>query len=361
VYGTDEDAAGYQKMTQLLCRLIAADDKCRHVAVGYHKLADEDEDDDEDFETTDLPLDVEALETLVTQVGSERGFSISDDFFLWGEHEDVLLLNGHGNIRLWIGVHIADELVAALNEQRSPSKLSLAALWQLPGRFLDPVVDAISANTTTTDLRLGFECLGASATDKILRAVEANRGLRVFKVGEVSAEQWPRIWASLSDHPTIQEVDFCGLGSQGDESTFTCCIADAVRTNTVLTRLRYDPDDVDATIMKASVIPYLELNRFRPAIAAFHHVGSDQVRARLLLPALSRMSHNPMVVFRILREHAQTVAAAAMTGRTAAASAASHQRPGEAGRGVHAAGSSQKKRKRAKSAQKQRKRVGRAG
>jgi hypothetical protein len=131
VYGTDEDAAGYQKMTQLLCRLIAADDNCRHVAVGYHKLADED--DDEDFETTDLPLDVEALETLVTQVGSERGFSISDDFFLWGEHEDVLLLNGHGNIRLWIGIHIAGELAAALNEQRSPSKLSLTALGPVFG------------------------------------------------------------------------------------------------------------------------------------------------------------------------------------------------------------------------------------
>jgi hypothetical protein len=226
---------------------------------------------------------------------------------------------------------------------------------------LDPVVDAISANTTTSDLRLGFECLGASATDKIMRAVEANRGLRVFKVGEVNDEQWPRIWASLSDHPTIQEVDFRGLGSQGDESNSTRCIADAVRTNTVRTRLQYDPGDVDAAIMKASVIPYLELNRFRPTIAAFHHLGSDEVRARLLLPALARMNHKPTVCFRFLREHVQTVAAAAMTGCTAAASAASSERPGQAGRGVHATESSQKKRKRAKGAQKKRKRVGRAG
>jgi hypothetical protein len=305
VYGTGAETKALARLTGLLCRLIAADALCEHASI-----------EDGAFPAPrPLPLPVEALERLVRVAGRERTLALDP---LSAEQEDVLLSRCHEDIRLIVRFDRPENwagLPDALRRHRTPSKLSLVDFHRLPVTIFDPLVASLAANRSTTDLHLDCQLLCRRRMNALMSAVEGMRGLRSVglvswqRIVSVEKETWELFWATVSRHPTIQEVniEMCidPALNNGTLTAYPGCIARSVRDNTVLTRLVYSECQVNIGIMSSQVIPILELNRFRPRFASLHRVRSDSVRRKLLVPALARCANRgtPDLCFRLLREH----------------------------------------------------------
>jgi hypothetical protein len=305
VFGTSTETVAFFKMVKLLCQLIAVDAKCRSVSINRFEFEDDEEDDEE--APSPFPLNLVALDRLVSQAGSARELTIADSFLLSPEEETFLLCKCHEDIRLVANFGNPGQwkyLPHALRTNQTPSKMKLENMGSATTARCTQLFNAITTNRSTTDLHLDFQGLDSSRMSSLMESVAENRGLQSVALNYRGEEQWQQFWAAMSQHATIRHVEFKADHSDTQtRMTRTRWIAESILNNTVLTHLTYDQNQVDVEIMERDVIPILELNDFRPSCAALHLILSDQARERLVLPTLERINDEPTVCFHFLREH----------------------------------------------------------
>ena len=121
-------------------------------------------------------------------------------------------------------------------------------------------------------------------------------------------ESWShQLWNSLHGHPVLETFEFRAFGQeipQEEKPKWTQSILDMVKTNTILKKLELDQHIVDQEMVQDEVEPRLEMNAFRPRVAAVAQEADIELRLRLLGKALEKVEDNSTLVFMFLSENA---------------------------------------------------------
>jgi hypothetical protein len=205
-------------------------------------------------------------------------------------------------------------LAEAVRTSRCPRRLHLSGVDRR--EMVEPLADAlrVARSVAELDLRLFTDARseGRRCVRRMQDAIGDNVGLRALTVTHSarvdSSEVMKEWWTSVLRSPTLTSVNVQVVVPRGAppraadrRSEVARHVAHLLRSNRVVTDLRYHPDLHDADIMEAHAVPLLPLNLLRATaardvnrcLAGF--LGSEPVR------------RHPMLRYHLLRNNVGTL------------------------------------------------------
>jgi hypothetical protein len=231
----------------------------------------------------------------------------------------------------------ARALAEVLGRNRGPTNLDHCGI----DTFV--LADGLRGNSRLKSFRQHFSgnsSVGNRQVVAIAGALRENKGLVEFGLRcygfRASDETWGVVCASLKTHPTVEIVDLSGVAPPMVPDVITSrtqALVDMIKVNTSIHTLRVHPCYRGHEMYRGSVIPYLEMNRFRPRVLATQKARPIVYRAKVLGRALLATRTNANKFWMLLSGNTEvafplrtsTIAAAAnlrMPATTAATSTA---------------------------------------
>jgi hypothetical protein len=152
----------------------------------------------------------------------------------------------------------------------------------------------------------------------IAGALKENKGLVDLDLKEASTmsdETWDAVYDSLKTHPTLEVLDL----RKNPSSSIRATLAPDVITSRIQTLLKMMKVNMtihtihlashfsENELLRESVIPYREMNRFRPRLLAIQKARPIMYRTRVLGRALLAVRTNPNRFWMLLPGNAEVV------------------------------------------------------
>jgi hypothetical protein len=261
------------------------------------------------------------LEAIVSPAPPPEGrlILLNDRFVVTGEAARIVARCTHRDTTVQINLtswsrDAAAVLAEAVRTSRfCPHRLAVAGATQL--EKVEPLAGALRVARCVEELDLDLpgdsEQEARRCSRLLLGAIGDNVGLRKLTVNRTfrhasTSELLKEFWTSALRSRTLTTVNVESVSSRAvflsgpARRELTLHVVDHLRSNRVLTGLRYDPRTHDPDIMEAQAVPLLRLNRLRSAA-----VGASRFLGAFLgSPAVRR---HPMLRYHLLRSNVGTL------------------------------------------------------
>jgi hypothetical protein len=209
----------------------------------------------------------------------------------------------------------ARALAEVLGRNRGPTKLDYCDI----DFFV--LADGLRGNSRLKSFRRGFS--DNSSVVAIAAALRENQGLVELELRSsrfnMNDEAWGALCDSLKTHPTLEVLDLLhGIPPITADviTSRTQALVEMIKVNTSIHTLRVNSCYRGHDIYRGSVIPYLEMNRFRPRVLAIQKARPIVYRAKVLGRALLAVRTDPNRFCMLLSENAEVAFSSTRTATT---------------------------------------------
>jgi hypothetical protein len=209
----------------------------------------------------------------------------------------------------------ARALAEVLGRNRGPTKLDYCDI----DFFV--LANGLRGNSRLKSFRRGFS--DNSSVVAIAAALRENQGLVELELRSsrfnMNDEAWGALCDSLKTHPTLEVLDLLhGIPPITADviTSRTQALVEMIKVNTSIHTLRVNSCYRGHDIYRGSVIPYLEMNRFRPRVLAIQKARPIVYRAKVLGRALLAVRTDPNRFCMLLSENAEVAFSSTRTATT---------------------------------------------
>jgi hypothetical protein len=179
---------------------------------------------------------------------------------------------------------------------------------------------ALRGNTSISELRLHSYETDNDYISTVAHALAENEGLEsLYLAGGVyvNDETWKTIFRSVQNHPQLETLGLIRTGglattlSAESKTARMQAIVDMLQSpNQVIRRITLSEDEQDAQIYQESILPHLQANIYRPRVQRIQQTRDRSRKEGLLGRALYTVRHQRDLVWMLLSENAEILAAA---------------------------------------------------
>jgi hypothetical protein len=179
---------------------------------------------------------------------------------------------------------------------------------------------ALRGNTSISELRLHSYEADSDYISTVAQALSENEGLEsLYLAGGVCVndETWKTLFRSIQKHPQLEVLGLIRTGglattlSAESKTTRMQVIVDMLQSpNRIIRRISLSEDEQDAQIYKESILPHLQANTYRPRVQRMQQTRDRSRKEGLLGRALYTVRRQKDLVWMLLSENAEILAAA---------------------------------------------------